>query len=58
MLIENADDPEMYGEAAHMLRTLAEQSAGLYAAAPKIQIARPEFSHSDLFLKLDGQQAH
>ena len=34
MLVENADDPEMNGEAAHMLRTLAEQSSGFY---PKIQ---------------------
>jgi hypothetical protein len=37
MLVENADDPEMGTEAAHMLRTLAEQSAGLYAAAPEYQ---------------------
>lgn len=30
LLTENADDPEMDAEAAHMLRTLAEQSSHLY----------------------------
>ena len=30
LLVENADDPEMDAGAAHMLRTLAEQSSRLY----------------------------
>jgi hypothetical protein len=37
MLVENAGDPEMNGEAAHMLRTLAEQSSGLYPIQPECQ---------------------
>ena len=37
MLAENASDPEMGSEAAHMLRTLAEQSSGLYPIQPEYQ---------------------